>query len=190
MIKSKKHGFSNLSSADFNMVMHNSCVDLPKSTIEDSITFNSADYAPMPKIGKGVEVIAYQKTAIGAGNHANNPWLQELPDPISKVTWDNYITMNPVEMTKAGYKTTYDQENGLSMLKLTVNGVSETLPVYPLPGQAPGTVGVALGYGRGGNGEKIGKSAYQTAEYGGYEVNKGGKPKPIGANVFPNAYNC
>ena len=180
-----KETFSNLSSADFNMVMHNSCVDLPKSTIEDSITFNSADYAPMPKIGKGVEVIAYQKTAIGAGNHANNPWLQELPDPISKVTWDNYITMNPVEMTKAGYKTTYDQENGLSMLKLTVNGVSETLPVYPLPGQAPGTVGVALGYGRGGNGEKIGKSAYQTAEYGGYEVNKGGKPKPIGANVFP-----
>ena len=130
-------------------------------------------------------MIFYQKTAIGIGNNANNPWLHELPDPISKVTWDNYITMNPVEMTKAGYKTTYDQENGLSLAKITVNGISKTLPVYPLPGQAPGTVGVALGYGRGENGEKIGKSAYQTAEYGGHEVTEKGKPKPIGANVFP-----
>ena len=180
-----KETFSSLSTADFNMVMHNSCVKLEQEMLEDSISFNRADYAPMPNIGKGTEVITYQKTAIGNGNHANNPWLHELPDPITKVTWDNYITMNPVEMTKAGYKTTYDQENGLSMAKITVNGVSKTLPVYPLPGQAPGTVGVALGYGRGGNGEKIGKSAYQTAEYGGYEISKNGKPKAIGANVFP-----
>ena len=97
--------------------------------------------------------------------------------------------MNPVEMRKAGYKTTYDQENGLSMAKVTVNGVSVTLPIYPLPGQAPGTVGIALGYGRGGNGEKIGKSAYQTAEYGGYAVSKNGKPASIGANVFPMTFN-
>lgn len=183
--KKIKETCSNFTSVDFNMVMHNSCVDLPQSMLEDSISFNSAAYSPMPKFSKGLEVIAYQKTAIGTGNHANNPWLHELPDPISKVTWDNYITMNPVEMTKAGYKTTYDQEHGLSMAKVTVNGVSKTLPIYPLPGQALGTVGIALGYGRGGNGEKIGKAAYQTAEYGGYEVNKSGQPKAIGANVFP-----
>jgi len=180
-----KETFSSLSTADFNMVMHNSCVDLQQPMLEDSMSFSAAPYASMPSTGKGTEVILYQKTAIGIGNNANNPWLHELPDPISKVTWDNYITMNPVEMTKAGYKTTYDQENGLSLAKITVNGISKTLPVYPLPGQAPGTVGVALGYGRGENGEKIGKSAYQTAEYGGHEVTEKGKPKPIGANVFP-----
>ncbi|MBT5933181.1 MAG: TAT-variant-translocated molybdopterin oxidoreductase [Flavobacteriales bacterium] len=180
-----KETFSNLSGADFKMVMHNSCVDLPQSMIEDSVTFNSVGYAAMPKKPSGTEVIMYQKSAIGSGIHANNPWLHELPDPITKVTWDNYITMNPVEMRKAGYKTTYDQENGLSMAKVTVNGVSVTLPIYPLPGQALGTVGIALGYGRGGNGEKIGKSAYQTAEYGGYAVSKNGKPASIGANVFP-----
>ena len=180
-----KEIFSNEITADFNTVVHNSCVDLPQPMLEDSISYTPVSYASMPSIGKGTEVILYQKTAIGIGNHVNNPWLQELPDPISKVTWDNYITMNPVEMRKSGYKTTYDQENGLSLAKITVNGVSKTLPVYPLPGQAPGTVGVALGYGRGENGEKIGKSAYQTAEYGGYDVTEKGKPKPIGANVFP-----
>jgi len=40
----------------------------------------------------------YQKAAIRSGEYANNPWLQEMPDPITKVTWDNYITMNPKEM--------------------------------------------------------------------------------------------
>ena len=180
-----KENFSNEITSDFNTVVHNSCVDLPQPMLEDSISYTPVSYASMPSVGKGTEVVLYQKTAIGVGNHVNNPWLQELPDPISKVTWDNYITMNPVEMRKSGYKTTYDQENGLSLAKITVNGVSKTLPVYPLPGQALGTVGVALGYGRGENGEKIGKSAYQTAEYGGYDVTEKGKPKPIGANVFP-----
>jgi molybdopterin-containing oxidoreductase family iron-sulfur binding subunit len=115
---------------------------------------------------------------------ANNPWLQELPDPITKVTWDNYITMNPVEMENAGYATTYDQENGLSLASLKVGNQKVTLPVYPLPGQALGTVGVALGYGRGANGENIGKAAFQTKEYGGNDTDDKGNLKPIGANVF------
>ena len=42
----------------------------------------------------GLEVVFYQKVSIGTGYHANNPWLQELPDPISKATWDNYATIS------------------------------------------------------------------------------------------------
>jgi len=136
----------------------------------------------LPK-GGGTEVVMYQKSGIGIGNQANNPWLQELPDPLTKITWDNYITMNPVEMD--GMAKTFDQENGLNLADLTVNGKTITLPVYPLPGQAPGTVGVALGYGRGANGENIGTAAYQTKEYGGNELLENGNPKPIGANAFP-----
>jgi len=47
---------------------------------------------------KGVEVVIYEKTGLGWGAQANNPWLQELPDPVTKVTWDNYVLMNPDEM--------------------------------------------------------------------------------------------
>lgn len=135
----------------------------------------------LPK-GGGVEVVMYQKAGIGIGTQANNPWLQELPDPLTKITWDNYITMNPTEME--GMAKKFDQEHGLNLADLTINGKTVTLPVYPLPGQALGTVGVALGYGRGAKGENIGTAAYQTKEYGGNETLENGNPKPIGANAF------
>lgn len=124
----------------------------------------------------------YQKSAIGNGNQANNPWLQEMPDPMTKVTWDNYITMNPSEMD--GYATTFDQENGLSLAILKVGKNEVKLPVYPLPGQTPGTVGVALGYGRGGTPETIGKAAFRTMQYGGNETDENGNAIAIGENVY------
>jgi len=48
------------------------------------------------------EVTLYQKVTMGAGNHANNAMLQETPDPITKVTWDNYVTMAPADMKEMG----------------------------------------------------------------------------------------
>ncbi|MDG1349580.1 MAG: TAT-variant-translocated molybdopterin oxidoreductase [Crocinitomicaceae bacterium] len=179
-----KETFSELSSGDFDLAVHNSCTDIAPSTIEETLVFNNAAISKTPGFNKGLEIVAYQKTAIRSGEFSNNPWLHELPDPITKATWDNYITMNPVEMSKAGYATTFDQENGLSMASITSNGIKYKLPVYPSPGQALGTVGVALGYGRGGNGEKIGKAAYQTKEYGGHVTDAKGNPKPIGENAF------
>ena len=179
-----KETFASLSGEDFDLAVHNSCITIPQAMIEDRIAFNSVEPTGFQEFKKGLEIVTYQKAGIGDGKFASNPWLQEMPDPISKVTWDNYITMNPVEMTKKGYKTTFDQENGLSLVKISSNGTEFTLPVYPSPGQALGTVGIALGYGRGGNGEKIGKAAYQTKEYGGYETNEKGFPKPIGQNAY------
>jgi molybdopterin-containing oxidoreductase family iron-sulfur binding subunit len=137
----------------------------------------------LPKTGE-VEVVLYQKAGIGTGNQANNPWLQELPDPVSKVTWDNYITMNLGTMEANGYNMTIDQEHGASLATVTVGDKSMELPVYPSPGQAPGTIGIALGYGRGANGENIGKSAFQTKEYGGYETDADGNKLAIGKNAF------
>lgn len=177
--------------ADFhtywNMAVHNSCVDMPAPAVDVTLSFNDSAVsglaAQLPK-ASSLEVIMYQKAGIGIGTQANNPWLQELPDPMTKVTWDNYITMNPVEMTKAGYATTFDQEHGLSLATVKVGNNEVTLPVYPLPGQAENTVGIALGYGRGANGENIGKAAFQTKEYGGNKTLENGNPAPIGANVF------
>ena len=53
-----------------------------------------------------IELALYEKVGMGNGIQANNPWLQEMPDPISKITWDNYVTMSPVEMKQRGYKLT------------------------------------------------------------------------------------
>ena len=167
----------------WNMTVHNS-TDHAEPAAATAPSFNGSVSSLKSQLpaASGLEIVMYQKAGIGTGIHANNPWLQEMPDPLTKVTWDNYFTMNPVEMD--GYATTFDQENGLTLATVTVGSNKITLPVYPLPGQAIGTVGVALGYGRGANGENIGKAAFQTKEYGGHVTDENGNAKPIGANAY------
>jgi molybdopterin-containing oxidoreductase family iron-sulfur binding subunit len=112
-----------------------------------------------------LELALYEKVGIGNGNQANNPWLQELPDPISKITWDNYVTMSPKDM-EGKYNMMARQDREASVVTVTVNGQTIKLPVVPQPGQASGTIGIALGYGRekaGGLSEKtgvVGQNAY------------------------------
>lgn len=171
---------------DWDKAIHNSAHSKPIASPTEP-EFNDAAIAGavknLPKAGD-LEIVLYQKAGIGNGNQAANPWLQELPDPISKVTWDNYITMNPTRMRAEGYATYIDQENGATMASITVGDVVYELPVFPSPGQAPNTVGLALGYGRGEGGAKIGKAAFQTKEYGGLETDANGFPLPIGKNAF------
>lgn len=168
----------------WSMMVHNSCGDMiTNDPSEPTFKANLSSLKASKPSGKW-EVVTYQKAGMGIGQQANNPWLQEMPDPMTKATWDNYITMNPVDMEKQKCETYFDQENGLTLATLKVGKASLKLPVMPLPGQALGTVGVALGYGRGANGEKIGKAAYQTKEYGGYETDEKGNPITIGQNAF------
>lgn len=98
--------------------------------------------------GGAFELAVYEKVGLGNGNQSNNPWLMELPDPISKVTWDNYITMAPADVKAMGMGEMLRQDIIGSIATINVNGVSITAPVYPQPGQTPGTIGLALGYGR------------------------------------------
>lgn len=134
---------------------------------ESSITYTDNSSAAIAAIGKTksseLEVEFYSKVGIGIGNQSHNPWLQELPDPISKITWDNYIAMNPAEAAAAGYATEYGEQKDADTVNITINGVSfENVPVVAQPGQAPGTLSVAVGYGQtiGKKDEVIGFNAY------------------------------
>ncbi len=108
--------------------------------------------------GGDTEVVLYQKVGMGDGSQANNPWLQELPDPVSKVTWDNYVMMGPA-MYKAmfgkdvlkdkGDSDAYEVNPEKPVVKITANGKALELPVLLIPGVQANTVAVALGYGRG-----------------------------------------
>ncbi|MTI22832.1 4Fe-4S dicluster domain-containing protein [Fulvivirga sp. RKSG066] len=95
--------------------------------------------------GSGVELSLYQKVGIGDGSQANNPWLQEMPDPVSKATWDNYLTVSQA-WARENEVTAFEGKSNKA--KVTVNGKSVVVPILIQPGQAPGTVGLALGYGR------------------------------------------
>jgi len=137
--------------------------------------------------GSGFELSIYQKIGLGDGSQANNPWLHELPDPVTKVCWDNYVTMARSDMETLGLQMEVSQNVHPNVVKVTVNGKELMLPAIWQPGQAAGTIGVALGYGRGANGENIGKAAYQTAENGSHITDAEGNLVPIGANVIPMA---
>lgn len=100
--------------------------------------------------GTDWEVEFYEKAGIGIGNYAENPWLQELPDPVTKVVWDQYVTMNPADMSADGFglNTLMGEQERSGMVRVTVGDQSMELPVVALPGQKRGTIGVALGYGK------------------------------------------
>jgi len=119
------------------------------------------------------EIEFYQKTGIGDGTQAHNPWLQELPDPISKITWDNYIAMNPSDAREMGFATEYGEQKDADTINITINGVSyENVPVIAQPGQARNTLSVAVGYGQtiGKENELVGFNVYPSRKYNGSEL--------------------
>ena len=52
----------------------------------------------------GLELTLYTKISMGDGQQANNPWLQELPDPITRTTWDNYLTVSAADALEMGLR--------------------------------------------------------------------------------------
>ena len=108
----------------------------------------------------GIELALYEKVGLSAaGTEANNPFLQELPDPISKATWGNYLAVP----RKMAIENKWVQGD---VIKVSANGYSVELPVLIQPGQTNGTVSIALGYGRtlaGKAGDKVGENAAPLA---------------------------
>ncbi|KPM31337.1 4Fe-4S ferredoxin iron-sulfur binding domain-containing protein [Croceitalea dokdonensis DOKDO 023] len=99
----------------------------------------------------GMELMLYTKVGLGDGKQASNPWLQEFPDPITRVSWDNYVTVSKADAADLGLENYNVANGGLdgSKVNLTVDGVTlENVPVIIQPGQAKGTIGMALGYGK------------------------------------------
>ena len=95
-------------------------------------------------------LVLYPKIGLGDGQRASNPWLQEFPDPITRVTWDNYLTLSIADAKKLKLKN-YNVNNGAlngSYAKITLNGKELIAPVIIQPGQASGTIGLSFGYGK------------------------------------------
>ena len=97
------------------------------------------------------ELVLYTKTGLGDGQQANNPWLQEFPDPITRVSWDNYVTVSIEDAKQLQLENKIVANGGLngSYANIELNGnVLENVPVIVQPGQAVGTLGLAVGYGK------------------------------------------
>ncbi len=136
----------------WNKCKHDGVVELPFECPKAAGDFVSQPLKAS-KPGTGTEVVLYEKMSMGTGKYANNPWLQEMPDPISTATWDNYIGIPPG----------YADEHGIEFEDVVkVNGKFE-LPVIIRPGLPKNTFAIAVGYGRsaaGKAGDGVGQNAY------------------------------
>jgi MoCo/4Fe-4S cofactor protein with predicted Tat translocation signal len=129
---------------------------LPLNTVTASILSSSKALA------KDTELQVYQSGSMRDGKNGNNAFLLELPDAISKVTWDNYVAISPKYAEKLGFKE-------FDVVTVTAdNGYTIDLPVLIQPGQAQGTASIALGFGRtkvGKAGDNVGKNAYPFVSF-------------------------
>ncbi|HQX74447.1 MAG TPA: TAT-variant-translocated molybdopterin oxidoreductase [Chitinophagaceae bacterium] len=143
----------------------------------------AAEKAAVALKGGPVEIVLYQKVSVGDGTQANNPWLQELPDPVSKVTWDNYAMISPayalellgldVMNQEGGKQSDYEVHPEKPVVKITVGKNSVELPVIVIPGMNKYTVALAVGYGR------------QSAKEEDTKNNIGRSANGAGKNVYP-----
>ncbi|MDH6251753.1 MoCo/4Fe-4S cofactor protein with predicted Tat translocation signal [Chryseobacterium sp. H1D6B] len=149
----KASSASLLGATTFNKALYNGIIASNNATML-SYTGGNAVQA-VAELGSlkpsDLELVLYTKTSMGDGTQANNPWLQELPDPLTRMSWDNYLTISPKDAERLGIENDLNARMQLdgSIVNLTVNGVKiENVPVFIQPGQADGSVGLALGYGK------------------------------------------
>jgi MoCo/4Fe-4S cofactor protein with predicted Tat translocation signal len=113
-------------------------------------------------LDKDIQLSIYENIPMRDGKNANNAFLQELPDPVSKVTWDNYVALS----RKSAEKLKVAEFDVVTVK--AANGYSVDLPVLIQPGQAQGTASIAVGYGRtkvGKCGDNVGKNAFPFATF-------------------------
>jgi len=97
---------------------------------------------------EGLEILFQPDPSIWDGRFANNAWLQELPKPLTKLTWDNAALISPGTAEKLGLSNE-------ELVELQIKEFKVPAPVWILPGQPADTVAVHLGYGRAGTGSVL-----------------------------------
>ncbi|HEX3889759.1 MAG TPA: 4Fe-4S dicluster domain-containing protein, partial [Verrucomicrobiae bacterium] len=124
---------------------------------------------------QNLEVIFYRDSKVDDGRYANNGWMQELPDPVTKITWDNAVLVSRKTARELGVA------NG-DVVEISLNGKKVSGPIWTQPGMADYSLGLALGYGReraGRVGTGVGFNAYKI--FSGKYIESGATIRKTGA---------
>ena len=134
----KRTGFT----AFWNSALHDG-VTSTESTSEPIPHFSTAALQTVSRSNpqNGFTLILRRNYFLGDGRFANNGWLQEIPHPVSRITWDNYAALSPGTAKSLGL------DSG-DLITVSAAHSAQRLPVFVQPGQADGLVAVELGYGR------------------------------------------
>lgn len=117
---------------------------------------------------EGIELVAYKSVQMGDGSNANNAWLQELPDPITKVVWDNYALISKATADKLGVFARDMKNQRVPVVQIQQAGRSISIPAFVQPGMRDDVVAVAMGYGRtkaGTLGTNVGSNVAQLLDF-------------------------
>jgi molybdopterin-containing oxidoreductase family iron-sulfur binding subunit len=148
----KSFATTSLAGKTWNQAVHDGFVASAASPLAaTAANYGAAASALAQAKASNFDLVLYTKVGMGDGQQANNPWLQEFPDPITRVSWDNYVTMSKADAEANGFKNWNVANGGLNGSYATIkvgNTTLENVPVVIQPGQAKGTLGLAFGYGK------------------------------------------
>jgi MoCo/4Fe-4S cofactor protein with predicted Tat translocation signal len=185
------------SQATFDKALQDGVIET--AAAEAAATFNAGAVGQAVSAANGMkkggeyEVVIYQKVGVGAGKQANNPWLLELPDPITRVSWDNYAVISPalakkfdIDLNDRRSADKYEVEVMKPVIKVKVHGKEVELPIIVIPGTQENTIAIAVGYGRDkGVGRSVtasdgaegtlGKNAYPFLSFNGSTIEWNGQ---------------
>ncbi len=131
---------------------HSAAKPEPLAISADSTTSAKDNFSAPALDENSFEIVLTADYTVDDGRFANNGWLQEIPDPITKVTWDNAALISPASAAKLGVETG-------DVIDITVQERSLKIPVFIAPGHADNSLSIALGYGREVSGRVGGKDA-------------------------------
>ncbi|MBM4112734.1 MAG: twin-arginine translocation signal domain-containing protein, partial [Phycisphaerae bacterium] len=136
----------------------------------DGVAKSLGAYASSKPSSSGVELVLIADMKVWDGRFGSIGWLQELPDPVTKITWDNAALMSPVTAERFGFRKG-------DLVKLSSGGRDVEAAAWPLPGHALDSISLALGYGRG---ESSGSTIAAGAGFNAYRVRSTGAMHVLG----------
>ncbi|HSS21861.1 MAG TPA: TAT-variant-translocated molybdopterin oxidoreductase [Pyrinomonadaceae bacterium] len=157
---------------------------LPAKTVSPNSAASNQPTANAPSASPGFELAFRTDPTIYDGRFANNGWLQELPKPLSKVTWDNAALISPKTAQQLGITKTIGKKGGdtyVDTLKITHQGrtITAAVPAWITPGQPDGVITLHLGYGR-----KRGVTVADNPGFSAYDIRTADSPWSLnGAQV-------
>lgn len=135
-----------------------------------------AEWKPANPSRDSLEVVFHRDYSLDDGRFNNNGWLQELPDPVTKIVWDNAVLLSRKTARDLGVENT-------DLVEVKLGEATVTGPVWVQPGQADYSLGLALGYGRqatGRVGKQVGFDAYPLRKTGAEHIAVGATVRKLG----------
>jgi hypothetical protein len=131
----------------WDSALHDGVVSIPATSGSVSYQGGNIDASRITPASDEMEISYYETVNMGAGQFADNPWLMETPDPVTRCVWGNYLSI-PVSFDGDRRFESYQGLKDGDQVDLTINGTTRRVTIIRQFGQMPGTFGLALGYGR------------------------------------------